>query len=222
MMTHATLALDKRNMSAVVWERAIRPHFAFLHDRLSVCKAFIDALYRRQLLGVEEYHKLNEGPDSMTRADKIDRLLLEYLPQKEINTGKGQRVVDSFVRCLKDSSQAHLASKILENSTGTSSSGERRDEKRKQYRSKVVDDKLVREIAPHLGQWKKTARFLGFSPGQIENFEADNYRNSEEQGTQMLTKWIRQKGQEATVGVLLDAFKRAGKLDLIDTILDFL
>lgn len=79
---------------------------------------------------------------------------------------------------------------------------------------KTLDDEAIFFIGPHIGRWKTLARSLGFTEGQIENIEEDHFKNQEEQGIQMLHKWVRKEGATATLANLATAAQKARKGDV--------
>lgn len=79
---------------------------------------------------------------------------------------------------------------------------------------KPLDEYAMRSIGPHIGRYRTIARELGFSEGEIDNIEEDHSRNHEEQGVQMLNKWLRREGSRATLGRLVSAARTAGRGDV--------
>lgn len=61
-------------------------------------------------------------------------------------------------------------------------------------------DKFV--VSEHLGStWKSLGRLMGFSPGQIDNLEADNTR-SVDRAYELLNSWHDREAQDATLDKL--------------------
>ena len=86
---------------------------------------------------------------------------------------------------------------------------------------KPLDDDCILYIGPHIGRWRSLARSLGFTEGQIENIEEDFSRNQEEQGIQMLHKWVKKESTFATVGKLAAAAKKIGKGDIAQLLVTY-
>ncbi|XP_071834565.1 THO complex subunit 1-like isoform X2 [Apostichopus japonicus] len=78
-----------------------------------------------------------------------------------------------------------------------------------------VNENELREIAPRIANdWRSVARYLGFGEHEICNIDANNYGAGrggiEETALQMLIRWQRRNGQQATRRILIDALRNAG------------
>jgi pyrroloquinoline quinone (PQQ) biosynthesis protein C len=96
---------------------------------------------------------------------------------------------------------------------------EAQDPETDEHLQKVFDSDMVLFISPHIGKsWKKLGRCLGLTEAEIENIEADNVKDQEEQGVQMLNKWMKENGSNATVGTFIIAAKKAQRNDLAERV----
>ena len=67
------------------------------------------------------------------------------------------------------------------------------------------------EIADNIGlKWKDLARALGFKEATIEEIEMDNDHTTKECCIQLLVRWLRREGKDATAGKLAKALKQIG------------
>lgn len=64
--------------------------------------------------------------------------------------------------------------------------------------------------------WQDVGRSLGLSHPDIEHIREEHDRNPKERNYQMLQKWREKFGNQATLNVLKDALKKAGRQDLAD------
>ena len=83
-----------------------------------------------------------------------------------------------------------------------------------EFLQRQLDDDTIFFIGQHIGRWKSLGRCLGFTEGQMENIEEDYFKNQEEQGIQMLHKWVRREGANATLAKLVAAAQKAQKGDV--------
>lgn len=77
------------------------------------------------------------------------------------------------------------------------------------------DSYVCQEIAPRIANdWRSVARNLGFGEHEISNIDANYYGAGrggiEETALQMLIRWQRRNGQQATKRILINALRNAG------------
>ena len=83
-----------------------------------------------------------------------------------------------------------------------------------EFLQKQLDGDIIFFISQHIGRWKSLGRCLGFTEAQMENIEDDHFKNQEEQGVQMLHKWVRREGANATLATLVAAAEKAQRSDV--------
>ncbi|XP_042243585.1 protein immune deficiency-like isoform X2 [Homarus americanus] len=70
--------------------------------------------------------------------------------------------------------------------------------------SREIDDRDKFVVSEHLGSaWKSLGRAMGFSPGQLDNLEADHPRSAN-QAYELLASWHDREAQHATVSRLTE------------------
>ena len=68
-------------------------------------------------------------------------------------------------------------------------------------------------------KWKDLARALGFVEATIEAIEKEKGASNNECCIQLLVRWLRQKGKDATAGKLADALTRIGLKNFADKLI---
>ena len=68
-------------------------------------------------------------------------------------------------------------------------------------------------------KWKDLARALGFVEATIDAIEKEKGASNNECCIQLLVRWLRQKGKDATAGKLADALTRIELKNLADKLI---
>ena len=88
---------------------------------------------------------------------------------------------------------------------------------------KVNENMITNGIGEHIGVWMSIARKLGFSNGQIDNLKHDHQLEGQaEQGMQMLLKWLKDKGKDATVKALIEGLEKANRMDVVERLEEYI
>ena len=75
------------------------------------------------------------------------------------------------------------------------------------------------EIADNIGiKWKDLARALGFKEATIEQIENEKGPSTKECCIQLLVRWLRRKGMDATAGKLAEVLKKIELKNLADSL----
>ena len=75
------------------------------------------------------------------------------------------------------------------------------------------------EIPDNIGhKWKDLARALDYNEATIEEIEKEKGFSSKECCIQLLVRWLRREGKDATAGKLAKALKRIGLKNLADNL----
>ncbi|KAF5273379.1 hypothetical protein FQR65_LT04671 [Abscondita terminalis] len=80
-----------------------------------------------------------------------------------------------------------------------------------------ITDDIINIISTHIGKnWKRMCRTIGYSEGQIFQFEDQHIRlGIRETVCQILNDWRQNNPEESTVGVLVDALYEAEEMDVV-------
>ena len=82
--------------------------------------------------------------------------------------------------------------------------------------SDIHENKLPDDIGPN---WKDLARMLSYNQATIDAIENEKLNSNKECCIELLVRWLRQRGRDATAGKLADALTRAGLKNLADDLL---
>ena len=84
--------------------------------------------------------------------------------------------------------------------------------------NEIVKDTHLNEISEDLGRdWKMLGRKLEISSSILDNIEADN-RRVKEKSFQMMSRWKKQRGNDATAQALANALVAIGRRDVAETL----
>lgn len=82
----------------------------------------------------------------------------------------------------------------------------------------ILKDTCLNDISEDLGRdWKHLGRKLGISNGIINNIDEEN-RRVKEKSIELLLKWKRQSGNDATGEALANALIAIGRRDVAETL----
>jgi hypothetical protein len=198
----------------------VGPHMTYLHDNLDLGWRLVNALCDVGLLTWENRGDVMDQREP--RSQRIDRLLNEILPYT------GPYAGNKFIEALQISQQHHVVKKLREPRPAGSQGGSRKGRGTQnqtplteEFLQKQLDCDAIIYIGPHIGRWKPLGRCLGFTEGQMENIEEDHFKNQEEQGVQMLHKWVKRESVDATLAKLVAAAQKAQKGDLVHLIREY-
>ena len=82
--------------------------------------------------------------------------------------------------------------------------------------SDIHENKLPNDIGPN---WKDLARELSYNQATIDAIENEKVNSNKERCIELLVKWLRREGRDATAGKLADALTKAGLKNLADDLL---
>ena len=85
-------------------------------------------------------------------------------------------------------------------------------------RNNILKDARLNDISEDLGRdWKQLGRKLGISNTIIDNIDDEN-RRVKDKSIQLLLRWKRQSGNDATGEVLANALIAIGRRDVAETL----